>query len=138
MAIKNVFFIFIIFTPVVLFSAGVKTDFSIYTSQQSGDTGVPFSVTVSTSQITHLYDPTDSGLVDREILFQNVSEDYVIVCSTSSTGFTFTSGNRFLLPKFPTGFTTNGVYDVWCLADPAAGGSGVEVVGVVENDSKDR
>ncbi len=73
---------------------------------------------------------------DREIFLQNQSATYYIFCSTY-TPVSATSGNRFALPPAPTGITTNGDYSINCIADPAIGASTIEVIGIIERDSKD-
>ena len=132
--------IIILITSLMLFSpaypygrSGALADPSFLTT---GDNAVCFSVAVDTSTPVLVYDSNSTGKWDREILIQNFSSTYEIMCGTHS-GVSFSSGPRFLLPLNPTAFSTNGRYDIWCILNPDAGSSSVEVGGVIEWDSKD-
>lgn len=114
-----------------------KADFSIPVFQHSGDSAQGISVAVGTTTKVNVYEAGATGVVDREVLLQNSSETYLVYCSTSATGFTATTGSRFILPKFPTGFTTNGNFDIWCLTEPSAGSGTVEINGLIEYNLND-
>lgn len=102
------------------------------TFQNSGNRASGISVTVSSTSATQVYSSNENH---REILLQNTSESYSIHCGTFSA-VTATSGiKRWILPKFPTAFATNGYYSIYCIVEP--GGSSVEIVGSAEYDSKD-
>jgi hypothetical protein len=103
----------------------------------TGDQAICFSVSVDTSTPVLVYDSNSTGKWDREVLLQNTSSTYDIYCSTSGTGFTATSGPRFLLPKNPSGFTTNNRGDIWCLVESGAGSTTIDVVGIIEYSLKD-
>ena len=131
---KWILFLGLVCFPSLLFAGFPrKVDNSIVVFQNSGDQAVGISVSVSAVTPTHVYDPTDNGVDDREVLLQNTSTSVYIYCSTSSTGFTVSSGPRFALPPAPTGFTTNGTFDIWCLS---ASGT-IEVIGSAEFNGKD-
>jgi len=121
----------------VAYPYGRSGDLADPTFITTGDNAVCFSVTVDTSSPVQVYDSNSTGKWDREILIQNTSSTYDMYCSTSSTGFTASSGNRFLLPKNPSGFTTNGRYDIYCILETSAGSGTADVTGVIEYDSRD-
>lgn len=102
-------------------------------TQSNGDKGIPFSVMVGTTTTVRVYTRDER---DREILFQNTSSDYYIHCATYTPVVISAGSPRFMLPPKPTGVSTNATYSINCLAEPGAGGE-IEVIGVVERDSKD-
>lgn len=103
----------------------------------TGDMAEGISVSVGTTTPVLVYDSNNTGKWDREILLQNTSTSYDIYCSTSNSGFTATSGPRWLLPKNPTAYWSNTRSDIWCLAEPSAGSTEIDVVGEVNFDSRD-
>lgn len=102
----------------------------------TGDKAECFSVSVNASTPVLVYDSNSTGKWDREILLQNTGSDYDIYCGTFST-VSASSGPRFLLPKNPSGFTTNVRTDIYCILEASAGASTVDVVGVIEFDERD-
>jgi hypothetical protein len=102
-------------------------------TQSSGDKGIPFSVLVGTSTTVRLY---TADVRDREIFFQNTDSTYYVYCSTF-TPVSASSGNRFALPPKPVGITTNATYNINCIAESSAGSATIEIIGVIERDSKD-
>lgn len=95
----------------------------------AGNKAKCFSVTLTTASATQLFTASDNY---REILLQNTDSTYYVHCSTFS-GFAATSTTpRFLLPPKPTGFTTNGNYNIYCIAEPSAGSTTIEVLGLIE------
>jgi hypothetical protein len=104
-------------------------------TQNAGDKAKGISVTISTNSATLVYTGVNYY---REVLLQNTSDDYYIHCGTFSA-VTATAGSpRWLLPPRPTGFTTNGTYSIYCIVDPAAGSTTIEINGSIEFDDKDR
>lgn len=96
--------------------------------------GLGISVNITTLTATRVY---LQEYKDREIFLQNTDSTYYVHCGTFS-GVTASSGvPRFILPPKPTGVTTNGTYSIYCIADPAAGGATIEIVGIRERNSKD-
>ena len=100
--------------------------------QHTGDRGFPFTVSVGTTTPVRLY---TSEARDREILFQSTSATYYIYCGTHSA-VSATSGTRFWIPPKPSALFTNAYYNLWCISESAAAGA-VELIGVVDRDSKD-
>lgn len=128
----------LILLPRVIFGYGRSGDLADPSFLTTGNEAVCISVSVGTTTPVITYSSTNTGYWDREILLQNTSTDYDVYCSTSNSGWTASSGKRFLLPKNPSGFWTNGRYDIYCLAESSAGGgTPVEIVGVVEYSKKD-
>lgn len=101
--------------------------------QDSGDTASAFAVNVGTTTPVKIY---TSDRRHREVLIQNTSEDYKVYLGTHSA-VSATSGSRAVIPTFPTAFVTNGIADIWAIAESAAGADGVDVVGWIEYDSRD-
>ena len=65
-------------------------------------------------------------------MLQNTDSAYYVHCGTFSTVRAVAGVPRFLLPPKPTALTTNGNYNTYCLADPAAGATTIEVLSCVE------
>ena len=99
----------------------------------AGDTAIGLSVTISSTSATQVYSITTTSVVDREILIQNTDNDFEVFCGTHSS-VSASSGNRFFLPVNGS-FTSNGTYNIWCIG--AAGAGSIEMLGVIEYDSKD-
>lgn len=102
----------------------------------TGDSAVAFSVTVDSSAPVLVYDSNSTGKWDREILIQNTSTSYDIYCGTFSA-MSASSGPRFLLPKNPSSLTTNVRADFYCIAEPSAGATTIDVIGLIEFSTKD-
>jgi hypothetical protein len=126
----------ILLCPALCFGYGRSGDLADSSFLTTGDEAMALSVSVDTTSAVQVYDSTNSGKWDRETLLQNTSTDYDIFCGTHS-GVIAGSGPRFLLPKKPSSFTTNGRYDIYCILETLAGSDTVDVIGVVEYDTKD-
>ena len=96
----------------------------------SGNRGAAFSVTVTTNAAVLAYTADED---DREILFQNTDGTYYIYCGTHSAVAT-SSGARFYIPPKPGGLSTNGTYNIYCIADSTGS---IELIGIRENDTRD-
>jgi len=131
-------FFILTFVPICQ-SYGRSGDLADPSFLTTGNEAICLSVSIGTSTPVLTYNSTNSGFWDREILLQNSSTDWDVYCSTSgaNTGWTASSGPRFLLPKNPTGFTTQVRTDFYCILESAAGAATVDVVGIVEFDLKD-
>lgn len=127
--------IVLLFCSAIVYSYGRSGDLADPSFLTTGDEALCFSVSVDTSTPVLVYDSNSTGKWDREILLQNTSSDYDIWCGTFSA--VSSTSDRFLLPKKPSGFTTNGRYDIYCIVEPSAGSTTIDVTGVVEFDSRD-
>lgn len=100
------------------------------------DTGTAadgFSVTVTSGTARLVY----SGVNEhREIFFQNTSSDYDVHCGTFSAVTDNSGVNRWVI-RADRDVTTNGTYDVYCVAEDGAGSTSVEITGNIEYDPKD-
>lgn len=103
-------------------------------TQDNGDTGIAFSFTVGTTTPVKVY---TADVRDREILFQNTDPTFYVHCGTWSAVNATAGTPRFLLPPKPTGVSTQATYSIWCLGDPSAGSTTIEVVGIKERASRD-
>lgn len=101
--------------------------------KHTGDRANGFSVSVSTGTSVRVYEGTDE---DREIFFQNLSSDYDIHCGTFSAVNDSVGTDRWVI-RASQDVTSNGTYDVYCVAEDSAGSGTVEVVGNIEYDHKD-
>ena len=126
----------LLITPLIVFSYGRSGNLADPSFLTTGDEAIPFSVSISTASAVLVYNSSNSGFWDREILLQNTSLDYDVYCGTASTTLA-SSGPRFLLPKNPVGFTTNVHTDIYCILEETAGSNSVDIVGVVEYSTKD-
>ena len=122
--------------PIIVSSYGRSGDLADPSFLTTGNEAIAFSVEVDTASAVLVYDSSNSGYWDREILLQNTSTDYDIYCGTASTTLAG-SGPRFLLPKNPAGFTSQVHTDFYCVLEESAGSNTVDVVGVIEFCTKD-
>ena len=102
--------------------------------QNSGNKARGISVVVSSATATQVFSSDDNI---REVFLQNTSEAYNVHCGTFSTVTATVGVKRWILPKFPVGYTNNGTYSIYCIAESSAGGTTIEIVGSAEYDSKD-
>lgn len=102
------------------------------TTQNTGDLGLCFSFTISSTTVTKIY---TANAIDREITFQNTDSTYYVNAGTFSAVNATSGTPRFIIPPKPTTLTLNGTFSIWAIAE--AGASSIEVVGCKERDSKD-
>lgn len=134
MRILFLFLFFILSAPFYLYSWPRLSGGATIVTQNSGDRAGGLSVTVSTVSATLIY----TGVpYHREVLIQNTSTNYYVVCGTFSTVMDTAGMPRWLLPPKPTGFTTNGTYSIYCVAESSAGANTIELLGSYEYDNKD-
>ena len=115
------------------FGYGRSGDLADPSFLNAGDTGAGISVSVSSTAVSQVYFTTTTPVVDREILLQNPNDTYLIYCGTHSA-VSASAGSRFFIPSRGS-FTTNGIYDIWCIGE--AGASPIEMLGIIEFDGKD-
>lgn len=125
------FLLSILFLPNLTFAWGRLGDGATPVTQNSGDKGVAFTVSVGTTSARLVYSHDDR---DREIFLQDTDSTFYVACGTHSA-VSFASGPRFLIPPKPSSLTTNANYSIYCIADPA--GTTIEVLGIYERDKKD-
>jgi len=98
----------------------------------TGDSAQGVSVDVGTTTVVKVY---TSDADHREIALQNVT-GFDLYCSTSSSGFSATTGPRWTVPA-NTSFITHCTQDMHCIYESAAGAGTQELIGRIEFDSKD-
>lgn len=97
-----------------------------------------FTVQVGSTTPILVYSPQAGSLgnyptADRKFVLQNFKTAFVLFCGTS-TSFTATSGNRWVVQSSST-YETTTLANTYCLYD--VGGSTREVIGRVEYDTAD-
>lgn len=94
------------------------------TYTDNGDRAHGFSVNVTSGTAKLVYSGSDA---DRETMFQNTDATYKVYCGTFST-VSATTGNRWLL-RASGDYTTNGTYNVYCVAESGLGSGTIELLG---------
>lgn len=110
------------------------------TFHDTGNAAIGFSVAIGTTTKVQLYSVSysplnSSDIRDREIMVQQ-NTSFNLYCSTSSTGWTASSGNRWVVYSSQT-FVTSGLSNMWCLFEPGAGSGTKEVIGRISYDLRD-
>ena len=104
--------------------------------RDTGNFHEPFSVTVDSASAVQVYDSFFTGYTDRSVMIQNTSETFNVYCGTHPDVMG-DSGPRWTISNSPDQFITNGIYDIYCIADPIVDSAQIELLGVINYDTKD-
>ena len=66
------------------FGYGRSGDLADPTFLNAGDTGVAISIAISSTSVVQVYSIDTTPVVDREIMIQNNSDNYEVICGTHS------------------------------------------------------